>query len=207
MPARSTNEDQNGIGYSVSKEQETFMKLIIIHGPPAAGKFTVGSAIARRTGFKLFHNHISIDFVKSVFDFGTPLFWRMNEVVRFAMIEEAAKQNLDVIHTFCYGFGVDDDHFARLIASAEDHGGEVHIVLLKCDDDERRLRIGSESRVRIGKLTDPDSVGRSELDLTSPFPGRETLIIDTTHSTVEDTARQIIDRFGLQRSSADLQTN
>ena len=175
------------------------MKLIIIHGPPAAGKFTVGTALARLTGFKLFHNHLSIDFVKPVFEFGTPKFWNIIGRLRADVIAEAAREGISLIHTFCYGFGVDDEHFAELISAAEDNGGEVHIVLLLCEDDERRKRIGNESRVRIGKLTDPDSVGRSELVLTSPYPGRETLILDTTNTPPEVTAEAIIDHFGLQR--------
>ena len=51
------------------------MKLIIIYGPPAAGKLTVANAIAERTGIKVFHNHLSIDCVKPVIEFGTPAFW------------------------------------------------------------------------------------------------------------------------------------
>jgi hypothetical protein len=174
------------------------MKLILIYGPPAAGKFTVGTEIARRTGFKLFHNHLSIDYVKSVFEFGSPDFWRVIRKVRFPMIAEAAMQKVDLIHTFCYELGADDEQFAKLIASAEDNGGEVHLVLLVCDDEERRRRIGNESRTRIGKLTDPDSVGRSEMVLTSPYPGRETFILDTTNTPAVETASRIIDHFGLQ---------
>ena len=177
------------------------MKLIIIHGPPAVGKLTVGTEIARLTGFKLFHNHISIDYVKSVIEFGTPAFWRAVGNVRHSLIAEAARENIDLIHTFCYEFGVDDEHFASLIASAEDHGGEVHLVLLKCSDEVRRDRISNESRIRIGKLVDPGSVGRNNIDLTSPYPGRETLILDTTNSSAVDTAERIIEHFGLQRQT------
>jgi hypothetical protein len=177
------------------------MKLIIIYGPPAAGKLTVGAEIARRTGFKLFHNHISIDYVKSVFDFGTPPFWRVVGRVRYGLIAEAAREDVSLIHTFCYEFDVDDEHFANLIASAEDYGGEVHLVLLKCDDRERRNRIANESRVKIGKLVDPESVGNSKMNLTTPYPGRETLIIDTTVRPPEDVAQQIIEHFGLQQRS------
>ena len=46
------------IGYSVVEEDD--MKLIIIHGPPAAGKLTTANEIAAATGFKVFHNHLSI---------------------------------------------------------------------------------------------------------------------------------------------------
>ena len=176
------------------------MKLIIIHGPPAAGKLTVGTELSRRTGYKLFHNHLSIDYVKSVFEFGTPTFWRIVGTARYQIIAEAAREGIDLIHTFCYEAGADDEHFAQLISSAEDNGGEAHSVLLLCDDEERKRRIGNESRVKIGKLTDPESIGRSgkKVDLTSPLPGRETLIIDTTHTPPEEVARQIIEHFRLE---------
>jgi hypothetical protein len=178
------------------------MKLILIYGPPAAGKYTVGSELAGLTGYKLFHNHLSIDYVKSVFEFGGPDFWRVIRSVRFPMIAEAARQDVSLIHTFCYEFGVDDEPFAGLISSAEDNGGEVHLVLLLCDDEERRKRIGNESRVRIGKLTDPESVGRGDAVLTSPYPGRETLILDTTYAPPDVTAKRIIEHFGLQQAGS-----
>jgi tRNA uridine 5-carbamoylmethylation protein Kti12 len=55
------------------------VKLIFIYGPPAVGKLTVASELAKLTGFKLFDNHVSIDFVKSVFDYGTRRYWKLIE--------------------------------------------------------------------------------------------------------------------------------
>ena len=137
--------------------------------------------------------------MKSVFEFGSPGFWRVVGSVRYGLIAEAARADISLIHTFCYEFGTDDDHFASLIASAEDHGGEVHLVLLNCSDEARRERISNESRVRIGKLVDPESVGRNNVDLTSPYPGRDTLVLDTTNIAAVVTAERIIEHFGLQR--------
>ena len=181
------------------------MKLIIIHGPPAAGKLTVGTELSRTTGYKLFHNHLSIDFVKPVFEFGSPRFWHLVGRLRADVIAEAARQDISLIHTFCYEFGADDDHFRELIAAAEDNGGETHLVLLICDDAERKRRIGNESRVKIGKLTDPESVGRpgKTINLTTPLPGRETLIIDTTHVDPATAAERVLQHYGLQRQPSD----
>jgi SpoVK/Ycf46/Vps4 family AAA+-type ATPase len=180
--------------------EDGVMKLIIIYGPPAAGKLTVGSEIARLTGFKLFHNHTTIDCAKSVFDFGTPAFWRVVGDLRIGMIAEAARNNIDLIHTFCYELGADDEHFEKLIAAAEDNGGEAHLVLLRCDDEERRKRISNESRVKIGKLTDPASLDRdNKPELSTPLPGRGTLIIDSTRKTPDESAAAIIEHFGLQQ--------
>lgn len=39
------------------------MKLVIITGPHAVGKMTVGQELERLTGLKLFHNHMTIDIV------------------------------------------------------------------------------------------------------------------------------------------------
>ena len=177
------------------------MKLIILYGAPAAGKLTIATELAERTGFKLFHNHLSIDCVKPVFNFGTPPFLRLIETIRFATIAEAARQGVDLIHTFVYAFGEDDEHFAKLITSAENNGGEVHLVLLKCDPDELKARIGNESRVRIGKLSDPGSIDDSlrRFDLRSTYPGRDSLVIDTTDLDPPRAAEQIIEHFGLQQ--------
>lgn len=176
------------------------MKLIIIHGPPAAGKLTVSRELAVRTGFKVFHNHISIDCVKPVFEFGSPPFNRLIEHIRFGVIAEAARENVDLIHTFVYAFGEDDEHFTKLIASAEDNGGEVYSVLLICDDETRRQRIVADERKQIGKLTDPDSIdmSREKFDLFSPLPGRDTLIIDTTDVAPDEAATRIIEHYRLE---------
>lgn len=178
------------------------MKLIIIHGAPAAGKLTIANEVGRLTGFKVFHNHLTIDCVKPVFEFGSPGFWRIIAKLRVETIAEAAREGIDIIHTFCYAKGADDEHFADLIAAAEDNGGEVHTVLLLCNDEVRRRRIANESRVKIGKLTDPDSVTRSrELrDLESPLQGRDTLVIDTSGISPEIAAERIIEYFGLNKA-------
>jgi hypothetical protein len=185
------------------------MKLLIIYGAPAAGKLTIATEVARRTGFKLFHNHVSIDCVKPVFEFGTKPFLRMIETIRFAIIAEAAREGVDLIHTFVYAAGEDDEHFAKLIASAEDNGGEVTLVLLKCETDVLKARIGNDSRVRIGKLTSPDAIDRSlsKYDLRSTYPGRDSLVIDTSEISVEGAAQRIIEHFALTQAGEALQQN
>ena len=37
------------------------MKFVAIFGPPAVGKMTVGQELAKLTGLKLFHNHMTIE--------------------------------------------------------------------------------------------------------------------------------------------------
>jgi len=177
------------------------MKLIIIHGPPAAGKLTVANALSLRTYFKVFHNHLTIDCTVPVFEFGTPGFWNIQVKLRCEVIAEAAKQDIDVIHTFCYAKEIDDEYFRQLVAAAEDHGGEVHVVLVNSRDEVRKERIANESRVRMRKLTDPGSVDRQRTQdlLFSPHPewADTTLMIDTSDISPDEAAQMIIERFGL----------
>ena len=39
------------------------MKFILLFGPQAVGKMTVGQELAKITDLKLFHNHMTIDLV------------------------------------------------------------------------------------------------------------------------------------------------
>jgi replication-associated recombination protein RarA len=45
--------------------------MVVIYGPPAAGKLTVGQALAELTGSRLFHNHVTEHAARALFDFGT----------------------------------------------------------------------------------------------------------------------------------------
>jgi cytidylate kinase len=44
------------------------VKLIVIYGPSAAGKHTVGRQLAKLTGYKFFYNHLTVDVVRALFD-------------------------------------------------------------------------------------------------------------------------------------------
>ena len=47
------------------------MKFVLIFGPQAVGKMTVGQELAKITDLKLFYNHMTIDLVGQFFDYGT----------------------------------------------------------------------------------------------------------------------------------------
>ena len=43
------------------------MKVVFLIGNAAVGKMTVGQALMRRTGLRLFHNHMTIEPVIEIF--------------------------------------------------------------------------------------------------------------------------------------------
>jgi hypothetical protein len=181
------------------------MKLLFIYGSPAAGKMTVANEIAKRNGFKVFHNHLSIECVKPIFEYGTKPFGRLIEVIRFEVAEEAARAGVDIIYTFCYAKGLDDAHVTGIARRVEENGGEVCFVQLLCDKETLKQRAKSESRKQYSKAASDEIMDYffKSYDLFSPVPDRETLRIDNTDLEPDEAAEQIIEYFGLNRKGGE----
>ena len=73
--------------------------LVYLYGPPAVGKLTVATELQHRTSFRLFHNHLSVNAVRSVFDFDTVPFNDVIHRTRLDVFETAARNGIDVIFT------------------------------------------------------------------------------------------------------------
>ena len=56
----------------MGRENQYRSTLVWLCGPPAVGKMAVGLEVSRLTGIPLFHNHVSIEAVLPVFEYGTP---------------------------------------------------------------------------------------------------------------------------------------
>ncbi|MGI9054544.1 MAG: AAA family ATPase [Pyrinomonadaceae bacterium] len=175
------------------------MKLILIYGSPAVGKLTVAREIAKRTNFKVFHNHLTIDAVTPVFEFGTEPFGKLVSLFRAELIAEAARRGVDLIYTFCYAKDLDDSHIERIAKIVEENGGEIFFVMLTAEKCEIEKRIQAESRLTYTKMKDVKMLNEiwEKHDLFSPVPKRESLIIDNTFLSAEDAAEQIIEHFKL----------
>lgn len=70
------------------------MYLIVIFGPPAVGKMTIGRIIQQKTGIRLFHNHMAIEPVLNFFEFGSAPFQRLVDEFRIRLFEEVAESDL-----------------------------------------------------------------------------------------------------------------
>jgi hypothetical protein len=131
------------------------MKLLFLHGPPASGKLTVAATLAARTGWRLFHNHLTVNLALAVYDFGTPGFVALREQIWLAVFRRALADGLPgLIFTFNPENSVPQKFIDDLFAEITAGGGEVIPIELTASEDEIERRIGAESRVQHGKLTD-----------------------------------------------------
>lgn len=126
------------------------MKFVLLTGPHAVGKMTVGQALAERTGMKLFHNHMSIDLVSQFFDFGTDQGRRLVTTIRQAIFEEVAQSDLEgLIFTFMWAFDHPGDwaYVKEVTDFFRDHGADIYVVELEADYDLRLERNKTENRL------------------------------------------------------------
>jgi hypothetical protein len=184
------------------------MKLLFLYGPPATGKLTVAEEVAALTGFKLFHNHLTIDLYKSLFEFGTDDFRRMLVETRLYVFEEATKQQIPgVIFTFTFRQGVHEPFINRVVEVVEKYDGEVFFVQLYSQPEELERRVLAASRKKFRKLWSIEGLREmmSQQDLFMLIPGQKSLSIDNTHLSPQEVAQQIIEHYGLPTiSSASL---
>lgn len=126
------------------------MKFVLIFGPQAVGKMTVGQELEKLTGFRLFHNHMTIEFVSPFFSYSTPAGKRLVHAFRQHMFEEVAKSDLPgFIFTYVWGFDLPEDweyvsQVSELFAS---HGAEVYYVELEASLAERLRRNRTPNRL------------------------------------------------------------
>jgi tRNA uridine 5-carbamoylmethylation protein Kti12 len=175
------------------------MKLVFIYGPPASGKLTVAKELAKLTGFKLFHNHVSIQFVESLFEFGSRPFSRLTNKYRIEMLEEAAKEEVDTIFTFVYGKTTDDPFVGKIVRKVNLHDGTVCFVRLQCNRKELEKRVGNKTRKSLGKVATKKLLSYlyEKFDLNSEVPFQSSMTIDTETRTPREAAKMIAKRYGL----------
>lgn len=178
------------------------MDLVYVYGPPGVGKFTVSKELARLTNYRLFHNQLSIEFVRSVFDFGDPSFNSLVLRFRAEMIEEAARRGTSVIFTSAYAKGKNDEIIKDLIRRVKRHGGKVHFVRLYCSRGVLLRRVQGRSRKGFFKIRSQGQLDRllRKYNHLSAIPFVDNLEIDNTRVPPKKAAMMIISHYGLKRA-------
>ena len=124
-------------------------KFILIIGPQAVGKMTVGQELSKLTGYKLLYNHMTIEMVRKIFDYDKEAFMKMNKVIRYEIFKEFAKSNeKGIIFTGCFDFGNDFQEDKELTDEWIKLFDETYVVELQADLEERLRRNKTENRLK-----------------------------------------------------------
>lgn len=186
------------------------MKLVTIIGPQAVGKMTVGQELAKITGLKLFHNHMTIELVRLIFDYDKAIYRKMNKVIRDEVFKEFSQSNQHgIIFTACLDFGDNFEEEMKDINRWSTLFDETYVIELETTLEERLRRNKTENRLE--NKASKRNLEWSEKDLLKSVtkykfnsdPGvgekifKNYLRIDNTNISAEEVAKKIKEKFNL----------
>jgi len=179
------------------------VRLIFIHGMPATGKLTVARELTSLTGYKLFHNHLAVDLLLTVFEFGSAPFVELREVIWLSVFSHAALRDTPgLIFTFAPEKTVRAQFIPNAVSAVANAGGTVDFVELTCPLAEIRRRMTNLSRGEHGKLTSISKFEQLLADGAFDVPAlpKPAITIDTTECSPRRAALRIQKVLGLQNS-------
>jgi len=189
-------------------------KLVIILGPHAVGKMTVGQELAKHTGLRLFHNHMSIELARKLFDHSEKEWGILNNTIRQTVFELFAKGDFPgLIFTYMCAFDLPSEfeYLQKLIGLFKENGADCCVVELCADFDVRLVRNKSENRLLHKESKRDLEWSEAEMRRTSEkyrlnsydgekLPFENYMKLDNTNLPPEEAARRIMEFFGLEES-------
>ncbi len=182
--------------------------LVMIFGPQAVGKMTVGEELAKRTGLTLFHNHMSIEFALQFHEYHTEEAQNMIRKLRKDVMTSIANStNKGMIFTFVWALDLEEDW--NYVKEVEEifSGHEQYFVELYSDLETRLQRNKTENRLnkkpskRDVKASDErvrNTMKKYKVSSTNEdFGNRNYLKIDNTTITAEAVSEMIVAHFKL----------
>lgn len=171
--------------------------LVYLYGPPAVGKLTVATELQQRSRLRLFHNHLTVNALTPVFDFGSESFTAVLHRVRLDVFETAARAGVDLIFTnnSVWAVSVGRSRFATFAHTVRERvaatGGRVVFVQLTAPPEVLESRVGDDARRAHGKLLDPIRLRTILRDHDLSPLEADHLVIDTSVVSPAEAAARI----------------
>ena len=189
--------------------------LVIILGPHAVGKMTVGQKLAEITELRLFHNHMSIELTRKLFSHSENEWNVLNGTIRQTVFELFAKGDFPgLIFTYMCAFDMQSefDYLDGVIKLFKANGAKCYVVELCADFDERIMRNKSENRLFHKESKRNLEWSEAEMRRTSEkyrlnsyegekLPFENYMKIDNTHLSPEKVAEMIKIHFEIGKSN------
>lgn len=186
------------------------MKFILIAGPQAVGKMTVGKSIMEKTGLRLFHNHMTIEPVLRLFPYNAKEAKYLINHFREEIFKAMAKSDQEgMVFTYMWAFNLQSeyDYVESVIDIFESHGATTYIVELESDLETRLAR--NRTPYRLEEKPTKRNVEWSEKEILNSLnkyrlnsnPGEikhpNYLRLNNTNLSPDEAADKIIEHFDL----------
>lgn len=181
------------------------MDVVLIYGPPASGKLTIAKILARLTGFRLLHNHLTADLAASLFEFGTQEYYNYTAKLRIDAVKTAVSHGiLGLVVTYCYLPSLNLPFLEAIVHTTKSTSGQLSLVRLSPTPEALESRVVNFSRQAHNKISTVfhlrEVLGKCNYYLE--IPNFESLTIDNTRLTAEEVARLVYNWHFFRESSA-----
>lgn len=201
------------------KEQllgDDILKVILIFGPQAVGKMSIGEKIAEVTELPLFHNHVTLDAIWPYIEWNDTTF-ELAEQLRFGIFKYISEDahHKGIIFTFVWSFDNQKDwaYIEKIKSLFSQDDQEVYFIELAADLEERLRRNKTENRLmkkpskRDIKFSEYELLASVEKDRLNSKPHEikeeRYLKLDTTDLNIEESSQVIIEWLGTFESSKE----
>lgn len=144
------------------------MKIILLFGPQAVGKMTIGTKLSERTNIPLLYNHMTLDVIWPIIGWNGDTF-KISDQIRLSIFEHIAKndEHPGVIVTFVWAFNLEEDwNYIKEIKQLFNQPlHELYFVELEADLTERLRR--NKTEFRLEKKPSKRNIEFSEMELMS----------------------------------------
>jgi len=185
------------------------LKFVLLFGPQAVGKMTVGQELSKITDLKLFHNHMTIDLLEPFFGF-SPEMWRLSTLFREEIFKSFSKSDkYGMIFTIVWAFNQKEDweNVEKMCSIFSSQGADLYFIELEANVKERLRR--NKTPNRLEQKPTKRNIKQSEENLLSTMDTHRLnsnegeiskenyLRIDNTNLSAEEVATMIKNRFKL----------
>jgi deoxyadenosine/deoxycytidine kinase len=170
------------------------VKFIMIYGPSGIGKESVGRELAKRNGWHIFPQHLAFDISCAVVGFGNNGFEKYQRKICLDAFRTLIEKNVSgIVFTFCYVSPASNFFVDGLFELLKEADAEAYFVRLSCNFDEHVRRVTSAGRKNTNKIQTREYLEDylRRFDFSADMPGVETVRLDNTELSIEDSALEI----------------
>lgn len=181
------------------------MKMILIFGPQAVGKMTIGERISEKMNLPLLHNHVTLDAIWPYIGWNKKTF-ELSDQLRLDMFDYISKdpEHRGLVFTFVWAFDREEDwtFVEKIKETFNQPHQELYFVELAADVDERLRRNNTENRLakkpskRDVAYSNHELLTSAERNRLTSHPGeikeQHYLKLDITNLSVDESSTKIL---------------
>jgi len=180
------------------------MRLVFLFGLPGSGKLTVAQELSARTGWKLFHNHLTVDLPLAVFPFGCKEFIELREQIWLSVLAAAAASEMPgLIFTFNPENTVRQSFIEQTLSLISKHSARAEFVEMLCEESALENRLDTPERRAYKKMlsvTDYRELRARNIFAFPAMPAPQ-MRVESPQQSRREAAVQILEGLGLPLSS------